>query len=43
MSKKRFYETGQNYDQKFVCPDNLGQNIWNKADNIVKLDRTRKL
>ena len=28
MSKNRFLEeTGLNYDQKFVCPDNLGQNI----------------
>ena len=32
MSKNQsLEETGQRYDQKFVCSDNLEQNIWSKV------------
>ena len=36
----RLKETGLSYDQKFVCSDSSGQNIWNKKEKSDKLNKT---
>ena len=30
-------ETGESYDGKFGCSDNLGQNIWNEVKKSSKI------
>ena len=29
-------------DQKLVCPDNPGQNIWNKIEKSSKIEKDKK-
>ena len=44
MSKNwNFKETGPSYDQQYVWSDNHGQNILKKVNNLVKLDKARKV
>ena len=31
-------ETGLSYDQKFICSDNPGQNIWKKIEKCSKFE-----
>ena len=35
-------ETGLNYDYKFVCSDNPGQNIWHKVKKSSKIGQDFK-
>ena len=35
-------ETGPNFDQKLVCSDNLGQNMWNKLEKSSRVRQERK-
>ena len=35
-------ETGLNYDYKFVCSDNPGQNIWHKVKKSSKIEQDFK-
>ena len=35
-------ETGPNYYQKFVCSDNLGENIWHKVKKYSKIGQDFK-
>ena len=35
-------ETGPSYDQKVVCADNPGQNIWNKVKKFSKIGQDFK-
>ena len=35
-------EIGPTYDQKFVCTDNTGQNIWHKVNKSSKIGQDFK-
>ena len=35
-------EAAPSYDQKFVCLENPGQNIWNKVDKSSKIGQDKK-
>ena len=43
MSKKQsLQKIGPRKDQKFVCSDNPGQNIWNKIEKSSKTGQDKK-